>query len=98
VEGAGGQEVKGSPTSVAGHLRRLAVGDGAVRFRARLEELGIVVPEDSSPLHRVSGACICALGIPRAGELDSSPAPYAAVVPDYLRRPDAEIALEAAAS
>jgi tRNA threonylcarbamoyladenosine biosynthesis protein TsaB len=78
--------------------RRLAVGDGAVRFRADLDALGVTVPEDSSPLHRVSGASICALASPLAGTLDRNPAPFGAVVPEYLRRPDAEIALEAAAS
>jgi tRNA threonylcarbamoyladenosine biosynthesis protein TsaB len=68
-----------------------AVGDGAVRYRGRLETVGAIVPEDASPLHRVSGAAICALALGRgAQEIE-------AVVPDYQRRPDAEIALERAA-
>ncbi len=69
----------------------LAVGDGAVRFRGPLEDLGVAVPEDSSPLHRVGGACICELA------LGASPPAPEGVLPDYLRRPDAELALEAAA-
>jgi tRNA threonylcarbamoyladenosine biosynthesis protein TsaB len=69
----------------------LAVGDGAVRYRAHLEDLGVEVPEESSELHRVRGACICELA------LDAPPMEYGSVVPDYLRRPDAELALEASA-
>ncbi len=68
---------------------RLAVGDGAVHYRTSLEDMGVEVPEDSSPLHRVSGACIC--------ELALGASPSEGVLPDYLRRPDAELALEAAA-
>ncbi len=65
-----------------------AVGDGAVRFRAELEAAGILVPADDSPLHRVDAGVLCelALATPRG-------APEA-VLPDYRRRPDAEIALE----
>jgi tRNA threonylcarbamoyladenosine biosynthesis protein TsaB len=66
----------------------VAVGDGAVSYRTALEDLGIEVPEDASPLHRVSGACIC--------ELALGASPSEGVLPDYLRRPDAELALEAA--
>jgi tRNA threonylcarbamoyladenosine biosynthesis protein TsaB len=64
---------------------RLAVGDGAVRFRAHLEAADCSVPPDGSPWHRVSGASVCRLGAaagrPAAGA--------AAVLPDYLRPPDA---------
>jgi tRNA threonylcarbamoyladenosine biosynthesis protein TsaB len=69
--------------------RWLAIGDGAVRFRDELESAGITVPADSSPLHLVEGATVCELGarLPTA-------ASYEQVVPDYLRRPDAEITLE----
>ncbi len=84
--------------SMPASARELAVGDGAVRFRSHLEELGVTVPEDSSPLHRVSGACICELVCSGEVALDASSASFAAVVPDYMRRPDAEIALEAPAS
>lgn len=72
----------------------LAIGDGAVRYRSQLEALEIEVPADTSALHRVSGAAICALACPREGAQDVA-AP-AAVLPDYLRRPDAEIALQGA--
>jgi tRNA threonylcarbamoyladenosine biosynthesis protein TsaB len=64
----------------------LAVGDGAVRFREVLETSGAVVPADGSPLHRVSALTIAELaaGAPPEGR---------DVVPEYLRLPDAEIAL-----
>ena len=41
----------------------LAVGDGALRFRAQLELAGIAVPGDSSPLQRVSAAVVCELAV-----------------------------------
>jgi tRNA threonylcarbamoyladenosine biosynthesis protein TsaB len=66
-----------------------AIGDGAVRFRGDLESAGVTVPPDSSPLHLLSAEAICALGA-RAETV----AVDRAVVPDYRRRPDAEIALE----
>ena len=66
----------------------LAVGDGAVRFRSELQEAGIVPAPEGSHLHMVSAARICELGISApAGAIDG-------VVPDYRRRPDAELALE----
>jgi tRNA threonylcarbamoyladenosine biosynthesis protein TsaB len=69
----------------------LAVGDGAVRFRLELEQLGMTVPPEDSPLHRVSGEAICELGA------DGRPAVSPdGVLPDYVRRPDAEIALHLA--
>jgi tRNA threonylcarbamoyladenosine biosynthesis protein TsaB len=68
----------------------LAVGDGAVRFREYLEDGGAVVPADRSPLHRVDARAICALA------LDVPIGVSAPILPDYLRRPDAEIALEGA--
>ena len=69
----------------------LAIGDGAVRFRGDLEAAGVTVPEDSSSLHLVSAAAICRLGAsaPAARSLE-------AILPDYRRRPDAEIALAGA--
>jgi tRNA threonylcarbamoyladenosine biosynthesis protein TsaB len=69
--------------------RWLAVGDGAVRFRAELAGVGAIPPEDSRA-HRLSAAAICELG------LDASPAE--GVLPEYGRRPDAELALETAAA
>ena len=64
----------------------LAVGDGALRFRADLEDAGCRVPPDDVAQHRVSARAICRLGrhAPRAVR--------DLVVPDYLRLPDAVLA------
>jgi tRNA threonylcarbamoyladenosine biosynthesis protein TsaB len=70
--------------------RWIAVGDGAVRYRAELEALALEVPANDSPLHSVSGEAICELA------LSATPQPLEAVLPDYCRRPDAELALERA--
>jgi tRNA threonylcarbamoyladenosine biosynthesis protein TsaB len=71
--------------------RWTAVGDGAVRYRETLERLGVLVPDASSQLHLIRGPAICLLGErARAGD--------PRVVPDYRRRPDAEVALEGAAA
>jgi tRNA threonylcarbamoyladenosine biosynthesis protein TsaB len=69
----------------------LAVGDGAVRYREHVEAAGAKVPEDSSALHRVSAAAVCAAGERAAETLDRE-----RILPDYRRRPDAELALEGA--
>jgi tRNA threonylcarbamoyladenosine biosynthesis protein TsaB len=62
----------------------LAVGDGALRFRAILESAGAAIPPDGDPLHRVGARQVCRLGTEaRTAERD-------AVVPHYLRLPDAE--------
>lgn len=78
-----------TPEVLAGLAREgwLAVGDGAVRFRAELQPSGAVVPADGSGLHRVSALSLARLAAaaPQAGRAD--------VVPEYLRLPDAEIAL-----
>ena len=89
------QEALADVLAEAGEGRRsrgqwLAVGDGAVRFRAQLEQAGVAVPEDASPLHRVSAAVVCELAV-------RAPAASAqALTPDYRRRPDAELALAGA--
>jgi tRNA threonylcarbamoyladenosine biosynthesis protein TsaB len=73
--------------------RWLALGDGATRYRDYLRDLAVEVPADASPLHLVSAAAICRLAtgaVLAAGDEQ--------VLPDYRRRPDAEIALEAAAA
>jgi tRNA threonylcarbamoyladenosine biosynthesis protein TsaB len=70
----------------------LALGDGAVAYRSALEALGIGVAPAGSVLHRVSAGAICRLA---AAVSDDRDAP---VVPQYLRLPDAEIALRAATS
>lgn len=69
----------------------LAVGDGAVRFRAQLEAAGAHVPAERSALHLLRASAICALAA--KGEAAAS---VEQVLPCYGRRPDAEIAIEAA--
>src|SRR4029077_14586946 len=69
--------------------RWVAVGNGAVRFRGHLELAGVEVPVEDSPLHLVDAQAICDIGL-RSPAVDS----YEDVVPDYRRRPDAEIALD----
>lgn len=77
--------------AAGGEPRRwLAVGDGAVRFRGELEQAGIPTAADASPLHLLSGGSICELGVRTAI------ASLQEIVPDYRRRPDAELALERA--
>ncbi len=71
----------------------LAVGDGALRYREELAPGAARVPAPDSPLHRLSGAAIC--------ELAAAGTPARAleeVLPDYRRRPDAELALAASAT
>ncbi len=70
----------------------LAIGDGAVRYRAEAEATGAAVPVDDDPLHRVDGAALVALA--QAG----GPIAPGALVPDYLRLPDAEIQRRAKAT
>ncbi|MGH2834860.1 MAG: tRNA (adenosine(37)-N6)-threonylcarbamoyltransferase complex dimerization subunit type 1 TsaB [Solirubrobacteraceae bacterium] len=69
----------------------MAVGDGAVLYRAAFEQTGLSVPPEDSTLHRIRAAALCELGV-------NAPPSEALVLPDYLRRPDAAIALEGAAS
>jgi tRNA threonylcarbamoyladenosine biosynthesis protein TsaB len=72
--------VSGLPTPV------LAVGEGAIRFRAEIEPAGAVVPRDDDPLHRVGAEPLCRLAGAATGHGRE------AVLPEYLRLPDAEIA------
>lgn len=75
----------------AGSPSWMAIGDGAVRYRHELEIAGATVPDDDSHLHRVDARSICELGLlgdPKGRQ----------VLPDYRRRPDAEIAREAEAT
>lgn len=67
----------------------LAVGDGALRFRATFEAAGVSVPADRSPLHRVDATVLCRLGA------EAQPSERTDVLPEYLRLPDAEVALRA---
>jgi tRNA threonylcarbamoyladenosine biosynthesis protein TsaB len=72
------------PTLIAGAPETwLAVGDGALAFRDQLEPAAVAVPADGHPSHRVSAVAICRLA--------SRIAPVArdALVPDYVRLPDA---------
>lgn len=61
----------------------LAAGDGSIRFRAILESAGIRVAPDDSRTHVVRALHVCTLA-------SAGPAtPPEAVVPCYLRAPDA---------
>jgi tRNA threonylcarbamoyladenosine biosynthesis protein TsaB len=62
----------------------LAAGDGSLRFRGMLEEAGIRVEPDRSEAHLVRARSVCRLGL---GAPDEAPE---AVLPDYLREPDAK--------
>ena len=64
----------------------LAVGDGAVAFRAVLERAGAVVAADDDPVHRVSAAAVCRLG----ADPGRAPVDRDALLPDYRREPDAK--------
>jgi tRNA threonylcarbamoyladenosine biosynthesis protein TsaB len=66
----------------------LAIGDGAIAFREVLERSGSFIPEDDSPLHKVTAVNHCRLADRLEGELPDE------VRPDYLRAPDAEIAAQ----
>jgi tRNA threonylcarbamoyladenosine biosynthesis protein TsaB len=67
-----------------GGFTPLAAGDGSLRFRGMLEEAGIRVEPDRSEAHLVRARCVCRLGL---GAPDEAPE---AVLPDYLREPDAK--------
>jgi tRNA threonylcarbamoyladenosine biosynthesis protein TsaB len=69
--------------------RWLAVGDGAVHFRGRLEAAGVEVPPDGSLMHLVDAASICQLGA-HAMPVQSPEE----ILPDYRRMPDAALARE----
>ncbi len=76
------------PAALAARIRAagitaLAVGDGAVGFRNVLEAAGARVAPEDSPLHVIRALHVCRL---------ASEGPVAApeaVLPNYLRRPDA---------
>ena len=72
-----------------GDRRWLAVGDGAIRFSEILEGEGIPPPPEDSPLHRIGGGAICEL----AARAAAAGRPEE-IVPDYRRRPDAELAFQ----
>jgi tRNA threonylcarbamoyladenosine biosynthesis protein TsaB len=62
----------------------LAAGDGAIRFRTELEAVGVAVAPDDADLHRVSAGALCRLAA------EASPVARDALVPEYVRAPDAE--------
>jgi tRNA threonylcarbamoyladenosine biosynthesis protein TsaB len=77
-----------APADLAGRVRTLspgplAVGDGALRFRAQLEGAGATVPLDGEAVHRIRAVNVCRLGA--TGRLTDRDA----LLPDYLREPDA---------
>jgi tRNA threonylcarbamoyladenosine biosynthesis protein TsaB len=78
-----------SPEVVAARVREaavtpMAVGDGSVRFRDELEAAGVRVAAADSGSHTVSALSVCRLA------LGTAPVPAEAVVPEYLRAPDAK--------
>ncbi|MEJ7785881.1 MAG: tRNA (adenosine(37)-N6)-threonylcarbamoyltransferase complex dimerization subunit type 1 TsaB [Solirubrobacteraceae bacterium] len=86
----GGRGISAPRALAPEHLRsaaagaRLAVGDGALRFREQLESAGVSVPADDSPLHRVGAAGLVRLaqGAPVVAR--------DALLPEYVRSPDAK--------
>lgn len=60
-----------------------AVGDGAIRFRAELEAVGVAVSADGADRHKVSAGPLCRLAA------EAPPVPRDALVPEYVRAPDA---------
>jgi tRNA threonylcarbamoyladenosine biosynthesis protein TsaB len=78
-----------APDALAARIRDeriapLAVGDGSVRFRDVLEAAGVDVAPDDSRAHVVRGLSVCRVATKTA------PKPVEAVLPDYLRLPDAK--------
>jgi tRNA threonylcarbamoyladenosine biosynthesis protein TsaB len=65
-------------------LNPLAAGDGSVRFRGVLEAAGIRVEPEGSRAHVVRALHVCRLAA------SVTPAAPEAVVPEYLRAPDAQ--------
>jgi tRNA threonylcarbamoyladenosine biosynthesis protein TsaB len=66
-----------------------ALGDGAILYREAFERAGMHVAEDGCGHHQIQAHAICELG-------EQAAAGEQSVLPDYRRRPDAEIALEGA--
>jgi tRNA threonylcarbamoyladenosine biosynthesis protein TsaB len=65
-------------------FKPLAAGDGSIRFRRVLETAGIRVAPDDSGAHVVRALHVCRLAAEAPGE------PPEAVLPEYLRAPDAK--------
>jgi tRNA threonylcarbamoyladenosine biosynthesis protein TsaB len=62
----------------------VAVGDGSLRFRQDLEAAGVRVPPDGSDLHVVRALHVCRLAAAVPAQQPE------AVLPTYIRDPDAE--------
>jgi len=78
-----------TPEEVAERVREAgltlaAAGDGSIPFRGMLETAGIRVLPDASRAHSVSALQVCRLGSEAPAALPD------AVLPDYLRPPDAK--------
>lgn len=67
----------------------LALGDGAILYREAFERAGVQIAGDFSKGHRIQADAICELG--EQASVSEQP-----ILPDYRRRPDAEITLEGA--
>jgi tRNA threonylcarbamoyladenosine biosynthesis protein TsaB len=78
---------RGAQAAGAGRWR--AVGDGAKALRQTLTAVGFLVEPDQSPLHRVSGGVVSQLGSRMPAQAIET------VLPEYCRRPDAELTLDA---
>lgn len=78
----------------------LAVGDGAVLYRAACKAAGAEVPVDGDPAHRIRATALCELAagpparLPPAAAGARQGVDEAPVLPEYLRRPDAKPALQ----
>lgn len=68
---------------VAGDESWLAVGDGAIKFRAELQPAGVVIPPDDSTLHRLDATVLCRLAA------SAQPTDRDVLLPEYVRAPDA---------
>jgi tRNA threonylcarbamoyladenosine biosynthesis protein TsaB len=82
------QPFAASPEDLVARLQEdgfapLAAGDGSLRFRGMLQEAGIRIAPEDSTAHVIRAFHVCRLG-ERAAD-----GPPEAVLPDYLREPDA---------
>ncbi len=78
-----------APPAIAQRVRETgfearAAGDGSIRFRQVLEDAGIRVEPDESRSHVVRGLHVCRLALALPDQ------PPEAVLPEYLRAPDAK--------
>jgi tRNA threonylcarbamoyladenosine biosynthesis protein TsaB len=82
----------------AGVDRWVALGDGALLYRDTFERVGVMVPPNSFEGHRIQASAICDLATrPPNHTPGRGRGADEGVVPDYRRRPDAEVVLRGAA-